>query len=73
MPPSTDPRRPVTGDLELELPDGTVLRASTDLTLARAWAQHLHGPTVWAAMTLGQQSATIAEALAELRRAYAAG
>lgn len=69
---STDPP-PVRGDLELELEDGTVLRAGTDVVLARQWTEHLHGPRVWAAMTAAQRSAAITEALTELRRAYAAG
>lgn len=63
----------VTGALSMQMTDGTVLNADTDISLARQWAEHLHGPTVWAAMTMGQQAATIADALAEIRRAYSAG
>ena len=60
------------GQLSLQLGDGTTVHASTDVELAHKWAEALHGPAIWRAMTHGARSASAAEALAELRRAYAA-
>lgn len=64
---------PVIGDLTMHLPDGTTLSAGSDLALARQWAEQVHGPAVWDQLTPAQRTATVAEALAELRRAYAVG
>jgi hypothetical protein len=70
----TTPARPspVIGDLNLQLEDGTILTAGTDVALARQWAEHLHGPEGWKQLTATQQAATVADALRELRVAYAA-
>lgn len=72
---ATGGRRPpaVVGRLELVLPDGRVLTDVLDLKLAWQWAEVAHGPEGWAGLTYGQQCATVAEALAELRRAADAG
>lgn len=59
----------ISGELELELEDGTILRAQTDLFLAKAWAEHLHTTEEWASMTLGQRSREVYAALHEIRRA----
>lgn len=60
----------IVGDLSLTLADGTTLTDSTDVGLARQWAEHEHGPAAWAALTLGQQSTETAAALASLRQAH---
>jgi hypothetical protein len=60
------------GQLSLQLEDGTTVHASTDVELAQKWAEALHGPDAWGAMARRARYASTAEALAELRRAYAA-
>jgi hypothetical protein len=64
----------IIGDVSITTADETVLRAGSDLALAWKWAEHevsaTRGPTVWAALDLTDQSRYVAEALAELRRAY---
>lgn len=59
-------------NLTLATDDGTVLHAGSDIALARQWAEHDNGPDAWAAMSRGQRSATVADALAAIRRAYRA-
>ncbi len=60
----------IIGNLTLTTDDGTVLHAGSDVALARQWAEHDNGPDAWAAMSRGQQSATVADALVAIRRAY---
>lgn len=62
----------ITGDLTITTEDGTILSASTDLGLAWKWAEHENGET-WAGMPTSDRNASVAEALAELRRAAANG
>lgn len=64
---------PATGQLSITLPDGTELYARTDVVLARKWAEHECGPAAWAALPYPQQIVETTAALAELRRAAAAG
>jgi hypothetical protein len=60
----------ITGDLSIITSDGTELAAHNDLALAWKWAEHEHGPAAWANLTYGAKCASVADALAELRRAY---
>lgn len=62
----------VTGNLSITLGDGTELRDTTDVGLARQWVRHEVGADQFNAMSLGEQSQHIAEALAALRDAAAA-
>lgn len=57
----------ITGDLSLDLGNGTVLRDTTDLGLAWQWAEHVCGPELWARMGSAERNASVADALAELR------
>lgn len=57
-----------TGQLELEVEPGVILRDRTDVGLARQWARHACG-TRWEQLTHPEQDVHIAEALRELRRA----
>lgn len=61
----------VRGQLEMRLSDGRSLHAACDVDLARQWAEAIHGQMGWAQLSPAQQQASTAEALAELRRAYA--
>lgn len=60
---------PIIGELSITTTDGTVLSAPNDVRLAWLWAEHEYGD-VWQLMRFGDQCATVADALAELRRAY---
>lgn len=63
----------IIGDLSITLGDGTTLTATTDVGLARAWAEHEHGTELWRALRLGEQAREIAAALEALRSAHAVG
>ncbi|QAY64987.1 hypothetical protein ET495_17350 (plasmid) [Xylanimonas allomyrinae] len=63
----------LTGDLSLTLPDGTTLTGSTDLGLARQWAEHEHGAAAWAALTWTARNVETAAALAAVRAAAGEG
>ena len=66
----------IIGELSIETSDGTTLTAGSDLQLAWLWAEKEHEtrqPGSWAAMSYGSKCASVADALAELRRAYNQG
>jgi hypothetical protein len=60
----------IVGDLSIVTTDGVALTAPNDLLLAWKWAEAEYDPDLWARMTYGAKCATVADALAELRRAY---
>ena len=57
-----------TVNLSMLAADGTVLTATSEEELARAWAAHVYGPT-WSDLTLGRKSVEVAAALREIREA----
>lgn len=63
----------VDSNLTLELGDGTQLHATTDVALARLWAEHEHGAPGWSALSFVEQNVEVAAALRELRRAAGNG
>jgi len=64
---------PLIGDLTITLANGTQLTDSTDLGLARQWAEHEHGQGRWAAMSFSAKNQAITNALAAIRTAAAEG
>lgn len=59
----------ITGQLSLVLENGETLTASSDVSLARQWAEHVHGEA-WESLTFSEQTEQVAAALASLRGAY---
>ena len=56
----------ITGQLSLILDSGETLTATSDVRLARQWAEHVHGAE-WATMTYIDQNRSIAAALHNIR------
>lgn len=59
----------ITGKLSIKASTGRELVAGTDLSLAWLWAEEEHGAK-WDTLSYGEKCTSVAEALAELRRAY---
>lgn len=55
-------------ELSMRAGDGTVLSATNDLDLARAWAEHVYGPD-WSRLSTGRRCSEVAAALAEIKAA----
>lgn len=69
--------RALIGDLSITTSNGVTLTGRTDVGLAKQWARVevdlRDGEGAFDRLTLGHQTPHIAEALTELRRAYAVG
>lgn len=49
--------------------DGTTLTGSSDVEVARKWAEHVYGPE-WATTPFGEQSEAVAIALQKIRAEF---
>lgn len=59
------------GEMTLQLEDGTVLHAATEVGLAHQWAAHTHGDA-WESMGPGRQAMEVSDALDALTAAWCA-